>query len=68
MLEIVLVIGLPFSALASVMAYMITFREYSHHFVDRREAISKALGTALSALVFFVSLTVALGLVLKRWL
>jgi uncharacterized membrane protein len=68
MLDVVLVIGLPFSALGSLMAYMIAFREYSHHFVDKRDAIKQSLQTALTAFVFLVSLTVALGLLLNRWL
>jgi ABC-type amino acid transport system permease subunit len=68
MLEIVLVIGLPLSAAASLMAYIITLQEYSHHFVDKSNATKQAFEAALSTFIFFVLMTVALGLLLKRWL
>jgi|CryGeyStandDraft_6_1057127.scaffolds.fasta_scaffold88777_3 hypothetical protein len=63
-LKIALVIGLPFSAIAAVMAYVITLDEYSHHFAEKSKAIHPALGTAFFTFLFFVILTVILAFLL----
>lgn len=64
--EIILVIGLAYSALASVMAFLITFNEYSHHFVEKRQAVKHGLEVALTAFVFFAIVTLALAFLLSE--
>ena len=49
-----LVLWLPFSLLAALMAYLITYDEYRRHFPDRRRAILEAARTAAVTLLFFL--------------
>lgn len=56
-------IGLVFGGLASLMAYIIFYREYIHRF-EHVKARSMALRGALSTLFFFVGLAVASGFVI----
>jgi hypothetical protein len=58
--------GVLFGALAGLMAYVILYHEYLHHFEPRR-ARSMALRGALIACLFFVSLAVLAGLAILRF-
>jgi hypothetical protein len=49
-----LVLWVPFSVLAAVMAYLITYEEYRRHFPDRRRAVVKSAKTAAVTLIFFL--------------
>lgn len=49
-----LVLWLPFSLLAALMAYLITYDEYRRHFPDRRRAVLEAARTAAVTLLFFL--------------
>ena len=64
--EIVLLIGLIYTVLASLAAYLIAYNEYAHHFAVRREAMKHAFEVALVAFLFFAVVTVALGLLLSE--
>jgi len=66
--KIVLVVGLPCSAIASLMAYVTTLEEYAHHFVDKSKARRSAFEVALSTFLFFGVLTVILGLLLSHFI
>lgn len=66
MLTLFLMIGAIFGPIAGVMAYLITYEEYSHHFLDRRETIGRSLSTALVTAAFFVILFAIVGYVLDR--
>jgi len=64
--EIILVIGLAYSVLASLTAFLITYNEYAHHFVEKRQAVRHALEVALTAFVFFLIVTLALAFLLSE--
>jgi hypothetical protein len=58
-LELPLMIGAGFGVLGAAMAYLITYEEYSHHFVDRRQARLMSLRT--SVVSFFALLIISLA-------
>jgi uncharacterized BrkB/YihY/UPF0761 family membrane protein len=60
------VISLIFSPLASVMAFLITYGEYSHHYPDKRKPIKLATEAALVTLVFFIVLSFVIGFLLEN--
>ncbi len=55
------VIAAVFSPLAAVMAFLITYEEYSHHHLGRRELLGRSLGAAAVTLVFFLLLVSLVG-------
>ena len=57
-------IAVPLSLLAGVMAFLITYSEYSRHFTDKRRAVRASLGTGAAAFAFFVAVTLAAGVAL----
>ena len=57
---------LMFSPIAAVMAYVITYAEYSRHFPTRGPAIREALRTAIFTLLVFLVLGIAVSLILPR--
>ncbi len=66
MLTLFLMIAAIFGPIAGVMAYLITYQEYSHHFLDRREIIGRSLVTALVTVAFFVVLFALVGFLLDH--
>ncbi len=66
MLTLFLIIAAIFGPIAGVMAYLITYEEYSHHFLDRREVIGRSLTTALVTVAFFVVLFAIVGYLLDH--
>jgi purine-cytosine permease-like protein len=60
---LILLIGLIFSLIAAIMAYLTTYAEYERHFPDRRKARNIALESAVVFFIFFVILTIALAVV-----
>lgn len=67
-LKIIVAVGLPCSAIAGLMAYVITFNEYSHHFAERRDAVKQSLEAAGVTLLFFVALTAAISFFITYWI
>jgi len=65
-LRLVASIGALFSLLASAMAFLISWQEYSHHFHDRKRVLRLSLRTAAVAFLFFVALSVLAALALSR--
>ncbi len=61
-----LLVGLIFSPLAAVMAFLITYEEYRHHFPDRAPALWHATQMALVTLVAFLALSVIAGILVGR--
>jgi small neutral amino acid transporter SnatA (MarC family) len=55
-----------FSPIAALMAYLITYAEYSHHYSDRGPVIREALRTAIFTLLVFFVLGTALSFILPR--
>lgn len=66
MLRLVTSLGAVFALLASVMAFLISWKEYSRHFRDRKRALRLALGSAVVAFLFFVVLSVVAALAINR--
>jgi ABC-type spermidine/putrescine transport system permease subunit I len=61
-----LVLWLPFSLLAAVMAYLITYEEYRRHFPERRRAVLESLRMAAMTLLFFLVAGLAVSPLLAR--
>lgn len=66
-LSLFLALGVLFGALASATAYIIFYKEYTHHFVDTNKARAMALKGALTAFLFFVALSVVAGFVIMHF-
>lgn len=66
LLRLVGSLGTMFSLLASPMAFLISWQQYSRHFHDRKRALRLALRTAVVALVFFAALSVLAALAISR--
>jgi ABC-type enterochelin transport system permease subunit len=56
-----LLIGLIFSPIAALMAFLITYEEYRHHFPDRAPAVRHATHMAVLTLIAFLVLGVIAG-------
>lgn len=52
-----IIIGLGFSVLAGLAAFLITYEEWSRHYPDKREPLRHALSAAFFAFIVFVVLT-----------
>jgi nitric oxide reductase large subunit len=61
MVSLFLLIGLVFSPLAAVAAFIITYQEWSRHLLPQRVVILRSLWMAAVAFVFFVVGSVVLG-------
>jgi len=53
-----IVIGLGFSALAALAAFLITYEEWTHHYPSNREPIRYGIEAAIVAFIVFAILTV----------
>jgi len=60
--DIVAIVGFACSVIAGIMAFVITFNEYSHHFSEKRDVVKQSLEAAGVTFLFFVVLTGVLGL------
>ena len=57
---------LVFSPIAALMAFLITYGEFSHHYPDRRPVFREALRTAVFTLTVFLLLGLIVSLILPR--
>jgi len=55
-LAIILVFGIPLPLIAATMVSLISYREYQHHFFNKKRAIKISLESALFTLGFFAVL------------
>ena len=62
-----MLIGLPFSALAALAAFLITYEEWSHHFSTNGKPLTYAIRAAIVTFVVFAVLTVLAGIVVTRF-
>jgi len=62
------VIGLGFSVLAGLAAFLITYEEWSHHYPSRREPLRHAIEAATVAFLVFVVLTILAGAFVSRFI
>jgi len=60
------VIGLFFSFMAAIMAYIITYREYLHHYLDKRDTFRTAMKSAIFAFLVFLAISILLAVFLRR--
>ena len=63
-----LIFGLVFSPLAALMAWLITYGEYRHHYPDRGPAIREATKVALFTLVVFLLISALIGWLLTHYI
>jgi hypothetical protein len=62
-----LLIGSLFGLLAAAASYLISLREYQHHFASRRKAERLAWSTAATVLCLFLGLAFLLAFILPAW-
>jgi len=62
------VIALVFGVLAALMAFLITYGEYTHHYSGTKEPLRMALEAAVFAFLVFIILGILAGVLLSRML
>ena len=55
-LAIILVFGIPLSLIAATMVFLISYREYQHHFFNKKRVIKISLESAFFTFGFFAVL------------
>jgi len=63
---LVLLIGLVFSPIAGVMAFLITYHEYQRHYTDKQRPLRIALEAAVFTFSFFMIISAVIGFILTR--
>jgi len=63
---IILVIGSVFGLIAAVMAFLTTYEEYTHHFLDKKEPFRLGMRTAVFTFIVFVVLSILAGVILSK--
>jgi hypothetical protein len=58
------ILWIIFSPIAALMAFLITYEEYSHHYPDRGPAIREALRMSIVTLLVFLVLGIAVSFIL----
>jgi len=61
-------IFLPFALIAAIMAYLITYNEYMHHYTTKKEPRKMALESAIFTLIFFTVMGVFIIYALTNWI
>ena len=61
MIVMVISIGAVFGVFASMMAFLITYEEYVHHYIGKREPLLASFQTALFTFFVFVGLALLVG-------
>ena len=65
-ISLALLIGLIFSPIAGLMAFLITYHEYERHYANKRQPLRIALEAALFTFAFFIIVSIVIGLILSR--
>jgi len=63
-LLITIFLGLFFSPFAAIMAGIITYSEYLHHFPDNKEPKRMAIQTGIFTFIIFMVISLLIGLAL----
>ncbi|HKK20887.1 MAG TPA: hypothetical protein VJ983_05385 [candidate division Zixibacteria bacterium] len=63
---VIIVISAAFAVIAGLMAYLIAYEEYAHHFPDPKQSRQMAFESAVFAFTFFFGLGLILALMLPR--
>lgn len=61
---ITLIIGLIFCPIAALMAFFITYGEYSRHYSDKKKPLKIAFQAAILAFIFFAIISVSSGIII----
>jgi len=62
---LLLIIGIIFGSLGAICAYLITYKEWQHHYPSPEIPRKMALETAIFTFIFFLMLMIVAGLVVK---
>jgi len=65
-MTVVVVAGFPFACIAAMFVFLLSYREYSHHYSDRKIPMKLSLESAFFTLLFFSVLLIALGFILSN--
>jgi amino acid permease len=65
---IILFIAVFFGCLAALTAYIIAYKEYCHHFPEKRRVRRLALESAIFAFAFYCGLGILLAILLPKLL
>lgn len=67
---VILFLGLGgvFGFLAALMAYLITYGEYIHHYPNAKKPRQLALEAAAFTFIFFFALTLAAGYIITKYI
>lgn len=63
---VIIIIGAGFALLGAISAFLISYAEYSRHFVDKRKAIKISLETAFVIFIVFIAITVVTVFIMLR--
>jgi hypothetical protein len=63
---VLFLIGLIFGSLGAIMAFVITYQEYCHHYLDKRDTFRTAMKSAVFTFVVFLVLSVFLAIFLRK--
>ena len=63
--DIVATVGLACSIIAGLMAFVITYNEYSHHFAEKKDAVKESIEAGVVTFVFFNLLTAAIAFLIS---
>jgi K+-sensing histidine kinase KdpD len=63
---ITFLIGLVFAPVAAMMAFLITYGEYQHHYPDKATPLKLALEAAVVTFIFFLALSIITGWLLGK--
>ncbi len=66
MITTFLLIGMAIGLFAGLMAFLITYEEYSRHYEERKKPVRLALEAAAFTFLVFLVLSVIIGYVLTR--
>jgi len=61
-------IFLPFALIAAMMAYLISYNEWRHHYLTKKEPRKIALETAVFAFIMFIAVIFFTVYILTHWI
>jgi len=64
--KLFLIIGLIFSPIAAIMAFIITYEEYRRHYTEKQKPFRIAINSAIVTFIVFMGMTILGGILLAR--
>lgn len=65
-LKVFLIIGLVFSPIGAVIAFLITYEEYTHHYADNKKPLRFAIQAAIVTFIVLFGITAIAGVFFAR--